>query len=266
MRVGPDGDLWIVDVGAPGFGYPGLPGGPKLVQVGLGANAVRRVYGLDGATNNKSFIDDVRFNAGTAYVTDAGSPGLIVLDLASGTAHRVLEHAPSTTAATPMSAEGRNMHGPDGKPVMIHADQLEVSPDGRWLYYQPASGPLSRIETRWLAPSVGPAERARHAQLFADTPATGGTAIDAHSNIYLSDTDQQRILKISPDGGITIVVQDSRLLWVDAMWIDGGGDLWMPAAQLNRLAAFQGGVSKVRHPMQIFKLAIGARPPTRDHG
>src|SRR6266536_1712548 len=45
-------------------------------------------------------------------------------------------------------AEGQLMHGPDGKPVYIHADQLEVSPDGRWLYYQPCSGPLYRIETR----------------------------------------------------------------------------------------------------------------------
>src|SRR5438876_11846014 len=77
LRVGPDGDLWIVDVGAPGIGNPKLPGGPKLVRIDLSANKVRRINDLDAATNDKSFIDDVRFNGRHAYVTDAGSPGLI---------------------------------------------------------------------------------------------------------------------------------------------------------------------------------------------
>ena len=265
LRIGPEGDLWIVDVGAPGFGNPKLPGGPKLVQVDVGANAVRRTYSLDAATNNKSFIDDVRFNGGTAYVTDAGSPGIIILDLGSGATRRVIDGDPSTTAQKPMSAEGHEMRTQDGKPVMIHADQLEVSPDGRWLYYQPCPGPLHRIETRWLDASVGDEERARRVQPFVDTPATGGTAIDAQGNIYLRDTDRQRILRISPAGQVATIVQDPRLLWVDAMWIDHDGDLWMPAAQINRIAPFQGGVSRVQYPMQVFKLTIGAFPPELDH-
>jgi hypothetical protein len=76
LRIGPEGDLWLVDVGAPGLGNPKLPGGPKLVRIDLATNAVRRVYGLDAATNDRSFIVDVRFNGPVAYVTDAGSPGL----------------------------------------------------------------------------------------------------------------------------------------------------------------------------------------------
>lgn len=262
--VDPERDLWTVDGSAPGFGNPGLPGGPKLVRVDLGASAVRRVHGLDDTVNNKSFIDDVRFNAGTAHVTNAVSAELIVLDFASRAAHRVLKHDLSTTVAKPMSVEGRIMHA-DGKPVMIHADQLEVFPDVRWLHYQPASRPLSRIETQWLDRSVEQEEGAGHVQPFADTPATGGTAIDAQGNTYLSDTDRQRVLKLSPGGRITIVMQDSRLLWVHAICIDHEGDRWLPAAQLNRLALFQDRVSRVHHPMQVFRLAVGARPPARDH-
>jgi len=148
LRIGPDGDLWIVDVGAPGIGNPKLPGGPKLVRIDLAANTVRRIYELDSTTTDESFIDDVRFNGRHAYITDAGSPGLIVLELDSGASRRVLDGDPSATAQKPLGAEGQVMHGPDGKPVYIHADQLEVSPDGRWLYYQPCSGPFYRIETR----------------------------------------------------------------------------------------------------------------------
>jgi hypothetical protein len=93
QRIGPDGALWLVDVGSTSFGAPVIfPDGPKLVQFNLTTNQVQRTYSLGNATRSNSLLDDVRFNplTGKAYLTDAGSPGLIVLDLASGFAVRVL--------------------------------------------------------------------------------------------------------------------------------------------------------------------------------
>ena len=177
----------------------------------------------------------------------------------------VYDRALSVTADRPISAEGRIVREPDGKPVFVHADQLEVSPDGSTLYYQTCAGPLYRVPTRLLDDPAAAGSIADAVQIVADTPPTGGTAIAANGTIYLSDTDTQRILKIMPDGSSSTLIQDPRLLWVDAMWIDGSGRLWMPAAQLNRLAVFQGGTSKVRYPMQVYTIEIGARPPLNDH-
>jgi sugar lactone lactonase YvrE len=158
------------------------------------------------------------------------------------------------------------MYGPDGKPLHIHADQIEVSPDGRWVYYQPSSGRMSRIDTRYLDDTdLDAASLATHVERFADTPSTGGTAIDAEGNIYVSDTDQLSVLRLTPDGTRTTVVRDPRLVWVDAMWIDADGRLWMPAAQLNRMAPFNGGVDRVAKPLRVFTLDIGAKPAPNDH-
>ena len=265
LRIGPDGDLWLVDVGSPAFGEPTLPHGPKLVQVDIARNVVRRVYDLTPLTSAKSFVDDVRFHGRTAYLTDAGDPGLIVLDLGTGVGLRVLEGTPSVKAAKPISAEGQVLRDAKDKPVYVQADQLEVSPDGRWLYYQPACGPLSKIETRWLAPQVEESDRLKHVKHVAITPSTGGTAIDNAGNIYMSDTNKQRILKISPTGAVSTLFHDPRLLWVDAMWIDSQGFLWMPAAQLNRLSIFHQRESNVVFPVHVFKLHIDARPARNDH-
>ncbi|GJE60772.1 hypothetical protein MPOCJGCO_2888 [Methylobacterium trifolii] len=266
QRIGPDGALWLVDTGAPGIGNPVLPGGPKLIRIDLATNQTTRVYPLGPVTRTDSFVDDVRFNAGHAYLTDAGAPGLIVLDLASGQARRVLDGDPSTVSDRAVSAEGRPMHGPDGKPLHIHADQIEVSPDGRWVYYQPSSGRMSRIDTRYLDDTdLDAASLATHVERFADTPSTGGTAIDAEGNLYVSDTDQLSVLKLMPDGSRTMLVQDPRLVWVDAMWIDADGRLWMPAAQLNRMAPFNGGADRVAKPLRVFTLDIGAKPAPNDH-
>ena len=266
LRIGPHGALWIVDVGAPGLNNPKLPHGPKLVKVDLATNLVTRVYDLEDATSAKSFVDDVRFHDNLAYITDAGSPGVIVLDLTTGATRRVLDGDPSMTAQRPITAEDHVLRGRDGKPVRIHADQLEVAPDGKFFYYQPASGPMSRIATRYLDdPKLPNAQLAKHVTTFAKTPSTGGTAIDAAGNIYCSDTDERRVLKIHPDGTLETLIQDQRLVWVDAMWIDDDGYLYMPAAQLDRMAPFNGGVDKVDYPISVYKMKIGAKPPPSDH-
>lgn len=261
IRMGPDGDLWVVDKGAGGFGEAPLPGGPKLVQIDIGANRVRKVWPLAAATTRRSFLDDFRFNGRRVYLTDAGQPGLVVLDLDTGQPRRVLDGHWSTIAQRPLTGENKVLLDPKGQPVAVHADQLEVSPDGKILYFQACTGPLYRIETRWLDDvAVSEAERARHVAIHAGTVATGGTAIDAAGNIYASDTDNLRILKIAPDGTTTTLIQDPRLVWVDAMWIDGEGGLWIPAAQMNRTGIMNGGTSDVQFPTTIFRMAIGAKP------
>ncbi|ACS43972.1 SMP-30/gluconolactonase/LRE family protein [Methylorubrum extorquens] len=266
LRIGPEGNLWLVDVGAPGLDQTVLPGGAKLVRIDLATNAVSRIYDLEQAIEPKSFLDDVRFNGRHAYLTDAGVPGLIVLDLQTGATRRVLDGHNSVSADRPISAEGRIVRGVNGAPIVIHADQLEVSPDGQTLYFQACTGPLYRVPTRLLDdPAVSSTDLEAGVSVVADTPPTGGTAIAADGTIYLSDTDTQRILTIAPDGTTRTLVQDPRLLWVDAMWLDGSGKLWMPAAQINRLAPFQGGRSRVQFPMTVFSVQINSKPPANDH-
>ncbi|MFC3500879.1 L-dopachrome tautomerase-related protein [Micromonospora krabiensis] len=265
LRIGPDGQLWIIDSGAPELGRPQVPGGARLIVVDPGSGEVTRIHDLGAAVRETSYVDDVRFNDDTAYLTDAGAPGLIVLDLGTGRARRVLDGHPSTVGGR-LVADGEVLRDPDGAEVVLHADQLEVSPDGRYLYYQPASGGLSRIETRWLDdPTVAPETVAAHVVRWLDTPTTGGTAIDAAGTIYLSDVERRRVLAISPDRDVATLVADPRLIWVDAMWVDSDGDLWLPAAQLHRTPGLSGGTGRVDYPVWIYRLSVGTGPAPNDH-
>ncbi|MGI5521316.1 L-dopachrome tautomerase-related protein [Micromonospora sp. CA-259024] len=265
LRAGPDSRLWIIDSGAPQLGGQQVPGGARLIVVDPDGDRVVRVYHLDEAVRPTSYVDDVRFNSAVAYLTDAGTPGLIVLDLDSGRSRRVLDGHPSTVGG-PVVADGRALRDPDGGEVRLHVDQLEVSPDGRWLYYQPASGGMSRIGTRWLDdPSVSTDEMARRVERWCDTPSTGGTAIDATGTIYLSDVERRRVLALAPDGSVRTLVADPRLAWVDAMWLDADAHLWMPAAQLHLTAGLHGGHSAVDYPVWIYRMPVDAGPPPLDH-
>jgi len=266
LRIGPDGALWVVDAGAPGLGRV-VAGAARVLRFDLKTNALPRVYPLINVTKIKSYADDIRFNGATAYITDAGEPALIVLNLHSGKARRVLDGDPSTTDDLPILADGKVLKQQDGLGLRVHADQLEVSPDGRYLYFQPASGQMARIETRWLKkPKLSAAELASHVDRnWANTPSTGGTAIDAKGTIYTSDTNHRSILTVTPDGKISTLISDPRLVWIDAMWIDHDKFLWMPATQLNLTPGFTGGKNEVKYPVWIYKMKIGAGPAPNDH-
>ena len=265
LRIGPDGMLWVVDAGAPGPGQAQVPGGAKAVRIDPKTGEVKAVFPMDGVVEPLSYVDDIRFNGDHAYLTDAGQPGgIIVLDLQSGQVRRVLDNDPSVNAQRPQTGEGHPLTSPQGKPVVFNADQLEVSPDGRWFYYQPATGPFHRIETRYLDdPKAADADLRAHVQLWAQTGATGGTAMDASGVMYSSDADHDAILRITPDGRISTLVQDPRLVWIDAMWIDDRGNLLAPAAQLDRTPGLNGGTDTVRYPVVIYSLPIGAKPLRR---
>ncbi|MGJ1536191.1 hypothetical protein ACR784_14315 [Sphingobacterium multivorum] len=56
------------------------------------------------------------------------------------------------------------------------------------------------------------------------------------------------------------VARSANTIWADALWIDDNGYLWIPTGQLNRLAAFENGKSKVTFPVVIYKLKINAKP------
>lgn len=266
LRAGPDGRLWIVDSGAAQIGARQVPGAARLIVVDPHGDRVVRVYHLGEAVHPTSYVDDVRFNGALAYLTDAGSPGLIVLDLESGRPRRVLSGHPSTVGG-PMVADERALRDPGGAEVRLHVDQLEVSPDGRWLYFQPASGGMSRVDTRWVDdPSVSADELARRVERWCDTPSTGGTAIDVNGTIYLSDVAHRRVLAIPPDRSVRTLVTDARLVWVDAMWLDADARLWMPAAQLHLTAGLNGGHPAVDYPVHIYRMSVEAGPSPLDHG
>ncbi|KAL9108336.1 MAG: hypothetical protein Q9227_006935 [Pyrenula ochraceoflavens] len=274
QRIGPDGNLWLVDTGSPDFTSPViLPSGPKLVVVNITTNKVSRIYPMGSVTHSASLLDDIRFNPSSsfAYLTDAGTPpALIILHLPSGRTTRVLDSHPSVTGFFPHSAEGSLLRFyPSGTPLYVHADQLELSPTPpHYLYYQPAPGGLSRIPASSLdhafsnstfALDPSPQGLAAQIEPFAHTSATTGSAIDSHGRLYTADVDSQRIITIDPENGtMSTLVQDPRLLWVDAMWIDTAGKLWMPAAQLNRGKDFgDGDLGRIQRPLKVFTMQLG---------
>jgi len=254
------GALWAIDTGAAEFGGDPLPAGPKAVRFDLAADRIDRIYPLDKAVRPGSYVDDIRVNGDHAYLTDAGgAPAIIVLDLRNGECRRVLEgHA--AVRATPgreVVVGGKVLRGPSGAPLVVNVDPLELSPDGRWFYFGPLSGPWSCIETRLLDdPLQSAAALAIAVQPWADIPPIGGAVMDADGSLYFTELATDSLRRRNPSGAITTVITDPRLHWVDAPFIDADHAIWLPAPQLDRAPPFNGGRSVRINPIALYRLEL----------
>ncbi len=267
LRFGLDGTLWVVDVGH-GIGETNtIPHAAKLLGFDIATGAVTHVYYFDSVIHKNSFVDDVRFDGDYAYLTDAGRPGLIVVHLTDGTMYRVLDKDPSTTALRPIFASGHAVITARGELFYFHADQLEVTPDGKTLYFEPASGPVSAIEVQYLNDAtLSDAERATHVYEHAEIGSTGGSAIDAQGNMYATNVNQSGIDKILPNGKVILFLYDPKILnWPDALWITADGRLWIPVPQLDRTAGLHDGVDAVHYPVMVYTAQINVGPSPVDH-
>lgn len=107
-----EGGLWALDSGM--LKGAAVDGAAKLVRIDLDTNHVDRVYAFrnDVAWQGSRF-SSVRIDGerNTAYITDAGAGGLVVLNLATGRAHRLSGERPSVRAAAELRP-GLGWHAP----------------------------------------------------------------------------------------------------------------------------------------------------------
>lgn len=254
--------LWILDPAAPNLAGV-VPGGPKLVAVDLATDTVERVYRFDEAiARPDSYLNDVRVDTDTgfAYITDSGAGGLVVLELASGAARRVLADHPSTLAEPGVvpEIEGIPLRAPSGEPLRVHADGIALDPRGEWLYYHALTGRhLYRVPTRALRDaSDTAADLGAYVEDLGATVVTDGMLVDFAGNVYHTAIEQNAIVRWTFDGRLETVVEDPRIRWPDSFALDPDGRLHFTTSQIHRSALLGNADARVE-PYQVFRVVSG---------
>lgn len=239
------GNLWVVDPAAPATA-PVVQGGPKLVRIDLKTNKVAQVIHFDEKVAPQgSYLNDVRFSPDGrhAYLTDAGAKGaLVVVDLQSGRARRVLDGHPSTQPEknVVVKIDGRELRRPDGRGVEFAADSIALSPDARTLYWKALTGrTLYRISTDALQnPRLSEKDIEARIERAADTEPTDGLWIDKQGRLYLSAIEQDAV-KVRDGDRITTLVQDKRLRWPDTFSEGPDGTIYVTSSRIPDMNWFK---------------------------
>ncbi len=253
--------LWVLDPASP-EGYPQFVAGIKLVKINLKTNQVERVYRFDDLPREQTGLNDVQVDSRRqiAYLSDPRSAAIVVLDLASGKSRTVLEKHKSTLAdpGFRLVIDGKEVKDKTGRPFSSNVNGIALTHDFRYLYYRAINQTkLYRITTDLLTnPTLTPEQVAAGVELVGETGVSHGMIADKAGNIYLTDSPNKAINRVTPAHKLETLVRDDQLLWPDSFGIGPDGYLYVTAAQIQRLPRYNDGEDKVIYPFKLFKIKL----------
>lgn len=234
--------LWILDPASPKF-QGVIPGGPKLLQVDLATNTVVRTFLFDAdiATKN-SYFNDVRIDSKSefAYISDSQDSALVVLNLKTGKARRVLDNHPSTASKDVLLNIG-------GMPWLlgevrpsVDADGIAYDRLGDMVYYQALTGrTMYRIPASVLREDLSEKEIEAQVEVVGKTGAADGLIMGPDGKIYISALEDNAIKRATPTGEVETVIQDQAISWPDSFSFGPDGKLYFTTSRIHEGATPQ---------------------------
>jgi len=253
--VDDENSLWVLDPANPKFSGV-VAGGPKLIQIDVTENEVVRVFPFDSTiAPAASYLNDVRIDTerDVAYISESGLGAIIVVNLVTGDARRLLAEHPSTKSEDiVLTIEGEEWIRPGGIKPQVHCDGIALSPQKDFIYFQALTGRnLYRIATSILLDStLSDSALGLAVQLVDATGAADGIIFGGDGWLYLSSLEYNAIRRFNPTSEtLETAVADRRISWPDSFARDGDSALYFTTAQIHK-----GGT--VNEPYHVFRLSL----------
>ncbi|GBQ11534.1 SMP-30/gluconolactonase/LRE family protein [Swaminathania salitolerans] len=269
MTVDAHGQLWVLDEGILA-GKGTIPGAARLFHIDPGAGRIVEEIRLSApAIRSDSHPNDLRIDLthgerGTAFITDSSltvHPALIVVDIATGTQRRILADTGPVMPRYGFLAvlDGQASRYDPDHPTMAQAgaNGIGLSADQQTLFWQPLTG-----RTLYSAPTATLADpRATETEIEFSVKDEGeagmgdGMATAPDGRLFLTDIERHAIFQRMPDGRISVVAHDPRMIAPDGLAY-GDDHLYATIGQWSRQPAFHDGEDRQRLPYLLVRIAL----------
>lgn len=263
IRADSRGVVWMLDLG--GDGSPS-----RLIGWNTKLDRLEKIITVAAdVTRPNSFFQDFALDSthGVAFVADTtrgdlfgpSNPAIVVIDLATGSARRVLSDHPSFSPdGTPMIIDGTPVTGPrpDGSRGELQLGLNPITIDARdeWVYFGAMHGrSIHRVKTgALLDPTLSKDALAAGVERVGAKGLSDGITIDTAGNVYVTDETQHAIGVLRAGGGYELYITDAEALqWIDGLGAGPDGYIYATVNQLHRMALLHGGTDETRPPYLI---------------
>ncbi|MBO9475446.1 hypothetical protein J7413_18015 [Shimia sp. R10_1] len=243
LRADREGILWMLD--GQGEGQTG-----RVVGWNTNTEELHAIYYVgQPAARPFSFLNDLAVDREheAIYISDTANhveSAIIVIDLKTGRARRVLEGSKFTKAEdTPMIIDGKEVLL-GGNPAKIGINPISVDPTNTWVYFAPMTGSaMYRIRTTdLLNETLSDPDLEARVQRYGDKVISDGSTVDAAGNVYITAMTDNAIGVTKPDGTYEVLFQsDEDLPWPDGFSMGGDGYVYATINELHRSPVLNGG-------------------------
>jgi len=226
------GRLWTIDHGNHGFGKARL----LAFDLATGKLLHNHVFPRDIAPRG-SFLQDLQVDPSgeNVYIADASiwrkSPAIVVYDVSTGAARRVLERHQSVVAQDwVIVTPAKRMVFFGGLAALKPGiDGIAIDPAGEWVYYGAmCHDGLFRVRAADLDDRLlDPRELAKRVERFSSKPLSDGLSTDFSDNVYITDVEHGAVMRVGPDRALKTLIRSSRIRWADALSFGPGGWLYL---------------------------------------
>lgn len=259
--------LWVLDPASP-MTEAVVPGGPKLVKFDLKQNkpVLTIPFGADIAPE-RSYLNDVRIDtqSGHAFITESGVGSIVVVDLKSSQARRLLADSLATKVDPKASIVVDRMKILDPKTMeapAFQADGIALDRERGYLYFHALRAPtMYRIKTAdLLDEKLSAGELARKVEALGATPKPDGMLEGRSGDVYLAAFEENAIVCFDARSHkSTTVLSDPRLQWPDTMAWGPQDYLYVTTSQIHRMPKYHGGESKQQGPYAVYRIKVADR-------
>ncbi len=252
--------LWTIDHGNHGMRTP------RLLAFDLDSGELIHEQSFDELiAPSGSFLQDLQVTADgrTIIIADASiwrkSPALIVYDIATATARRVLEGHDSVSAEDYVIRNHGNEMKFAGGIVALRGGVDGIAVDEQWLYFGALSGSgLYRVALKELTnPDTPDSQLAAHVERYAEKPLSDGLSMDTTGNVYVSDVEHGAVFRIGEDREPTTLIRSARIRWADALSFGPDGWLYVADSALHDVVLQPRDHIKTQGPYKIFRFPAG---------
>ena len=225
--------LWTIDHANHGTGQA------RLLAFDLATGAVVHEHVFDPSVGQLgSFLQDLQVDSSGKHVFIADvsfwrkNPGLIVYDVERGKARRVLNSDPSVSAQDWLIRNPTKDMKFFGGLVVLKpgVDGIAIDRGDEWLYYGAMThDTMYRVKVEdLLDTSLSDGALAARVEAVGAKPLNDGLSTDNEGNLLITDVEHGAVIRMTPAGELTTLVQSDQIRWADAL--SYGPDGWLYVA------------------------------------
>ena len=212
-----------------------------------------------------SFLQDLQVSADgrTLIIADASfwrmRPALIVYDIESGTARRVLEAHPTVSAEDYVIRNHDHEMSFFGGLVALRGgvDGLALGPARMYLATLSGSE-LNRDRLRDLRDTKLPeSQLVKRIEKVSPKPLSDGLSVDVEGNVYLTDIEHSAIFVVGPDRELRTLLRSDDIRWPDALSFGPDGWLYIADSALSEVILRPQDHIRSQAPYKIFRFKPG---------